>query len=307
MPSVSVIIPSYNSARTIVEALESVAAQARTDAEVRVVDDASADDTVSVTREWMARQPMPGDRWSVICLARNSGPAGARNRGVAESTGAWIAFLDADDVWLPARLEQQLACLDQCPDAVMLCGGRREFGSERVDPRPACDRIEFREVTLDELARHNPIVTSTVLARRTAFEAVGGFDERFRGPEDYDLWIRLASQGRILELAEPLACYRHRPGSLSLDERRFLPQVLRVLDKAFGPGGALQQKPEWKHAALATQYQQASWMAFSRGARAKAVGHLAVAWAHNIRGPRRIVKPWLALLYRYLVGRPVNG
>jgi len=172
-------------------------------------------------------------------------------------------------------------------------------GSDGVD----ADRIPFREVTLDELARHNPIVTSTVLVRRSAFEAVGGFDERFRGPEDYDLWIRLAGQGRILELSEPLACYRHRPGSLSLDERRFLPQVLRVLDKAFGPGGALQGKPEWHNAALATQYQQASWMAFSRGARLVAVKHLLVALRHTVFRRKRISKPWLGLFYRYLFGR----
>ncbi len=300
MPFVSVIVPAYNSAATVVEAVESALAQTVPAGEIVVVDDGSLDATAAIVRE----------RYPQVRLIEqaNTGPAGARNAGVRQARGEWIAFLDADDIWVPGRLERQMDCLNQCPDAVMLCGGRREFGeSVTLDPRPSCDRIAFREVTLDELARHNPIVTSTALVKRSAFDAVGGFDEQFRGPEDYDLWLRLAAQGRIFEMGEPLACYRHRPGSLSLDERRFLPQVRRVLDKAFGPGGALQGKSEWRHAALATQYQQASWMAFSRGARLPALRYLALAWAHNCRGPRRIVKPWLALLYRYAAGRPVTG
>ena len=408
MLSTTVIIPAYNSAATIVEALESVAAQSCRPDEVIVVDDGSTDDTVAVTRRWVVNSQQStvnsrgreaiGDLGreapstgrplfvTVTTLPRNSGPAAARNAGVRQAHGEWIAFLDADDVWLRERLELQMACLIRHPKAVMLCGGRREFGgagggeqstvnSEQLivnsepltvrsqqgkvegggekaeggrrkagdvdpnaqrstpnaqrssddarsdescprsrtlntehlpqstlDPRPSCDGPALREVTLEELARHNPIVTSTVLVKRAAFEAAGGFDEQFRGPEDYDLWIRVAGQGRILELVEPLACYRHRPGSLSLDERRFLPQVLRVLDKAFGPGGALQGKPEWRHAALATQYQQASWMAFCRGARVKAILYLANAFCHNLLGIKSIQKPWFTLLVRYILG-----
>ncbi|OGV85771.1 MAG: hypothetical protein A2340_15445 [Lentisphaerae bacterium RIFOXYB12_FULL_60_10] len=85
----------------------------------------------------------------------------------------------------------------------------------------------------------NPVATSTVLLRRDVFEAVGGFDEQFRGPEDYDLWMRVADRGTVLKLETPLARYRHREGSLSVDDRKFLPQVIRVIEKAYGPGGVL--------------------------------------------------------------------
>jgi hypothetical protein len=88
-----------------------------------------------------------------------------------------------------------------------------------------------------------------------------------------------------------------------MDERKFLPQVLRVIEKAYGPGGALEGLPEWKNAALATQYQQASWMAFCRGSRRTATRHLFVALGLSIIGPKRRNFPWMKLFYRYFAGR----
>jgi hypothetical protein len=88
-----------------------------------------------------------------------------------------------------------------------------------------------------------------------------------------------------------------------MDERKFLPQVLRVIEKAYGPGGALEGLPEWKNAALATQYQQASWMAFCRGERGTAMRHWLKAVRYNVVGPKRIKKPWLKLAHRYMFGR----
>ena len=109
--------------------------------------------------------------------------------------------------------------------------------------------------------------------------------------------------GCIVHVSEPVSLYRQVTGSLSMDERKFLPQVLRVIEKAYGAGGALAGLSEWKNAALATQYQQASWMAFCRGARMTALRHWTIAVRHNLMGPKRIHKPWLRLLYRYVMGR----
>jgi hypothetical protein len=92
-----------------------------------------------------------------------------------------------------------------------------------------------------------------------------------------------------------------------MDERKFLPQVLRVIEKAYGPGGALEGLPEWKNAALATQYQQASWMAFCRGERGTAMRHWLKAVRYNVMGPRRIHKPWVKLAYRYVMGQAPSG
>ena len=109
--------------------------------------------------------------------------------------------------------------------------------------------------------------------------------------------------GCIVHIAVPVSLYRQRACSLSMDERKFLPQVLRVIEKVYGPGGALAGMPEWKNAALATQYQQASWMAFCRGSRGAALRHWLTAVRHNVAGPRRIKKSWLKLAYRYMLGR----
>lgn len=214
-----------------------------------------------------------------------------------------------------------------------------EGGAEGSSLRSSCASVQdppitqhslvtphFSPITLHELARHNPIATSAVMVKREAVLAAGGFDEQFRGPEDYDLWIRVATLRRqgenIIEQKDaknakgeggrtscisyvniPVSSYRQTTGSLSMDERKFLPQVLRVIEKAYHPGGALSGFPRWKHAALATQYQQASWMAFCRGDRMTALKDLAIAIRHNVVSSRRIQKPWLGLAYRYLVGR----
>lgn len=300
MPRVSVIIPAYRSAATIAAALDSVEAQAFPDLEIIVVDDASADDTMAVVKAWSEQHC----HVLIMALPRNGGPAAARNAGARQAQGEWLAFLDADDLWLPGKLAAQLACAAAHPEAVVICGGRTdiEAGGRRKEGDGPTSAGDVRTIPLEEFARHNPVVTSTVLIRRRAFEGVGGFDTAFRGPEDYDLWIRVAATGPVLLMPAVQACYRHRPGSLSLDDRRFLPQVLGVIGKAFGPAGALREFSQWHSAALATQYQQASWMAFCRGDRPAAIRHLCVAFSHTAFRRHRIHKPWLALLLRYLVG-----
>jgi len=336
--------------------------------EVIVVDDCSTDDTVEVVEKWVAgkdsslsvigntdnRQPITNNQscagWRILHQPRNAGPAAARNAGIAAAHGDWIAFLDADDLWLPNHLESLMTAAGQT-GAVMVCGESVRFQASAAVPQepvsvngysllvtktnnqePITDNAP-QAIPLEELARHNPIATSTVLVRREAVLAAGGFDEQFRGPEDYDLWIRVAAfraepqlsvnryslsvsktnnqepitdnsaAVNIMHINLPVSGYRQVAGSLSMDERKFLPQVLRVIEKAYGPGGALAGLFQWKNAALATQYQQASWMAFCRGARSTALRHWMTAIIHNAAGPKRIKKPWLKLAYRYVLGR----
>jgi hypothetical protein len=159
----------------------------------------------------------------------------------------------------------------------------------------------MRELRLAVFAAGNPVATSTVLVKRTALEAVGGFDERFRGPEDYDLWMRIATRFPIGVIRIPLAFYRERPGSLSMDDRTFLPEVLKVLDKAYGPGGALRNCGPRARAA-GYQHLACAWMAAERGAMGRAWGLFlksCLLWPGSYRGAAaRRRWPRLRLFFR---------
>lgn len=363
-PLVSIVIPAYNSARTIGEALDSVAAQTFTDYEVIVIDDASSDNTVEVVRAWggdkaeesnrsehrtvnierptlnaerIGSEPVLPLRSSaqdsernehqnregckdvdlrILALLLNSGPAAARNRGIAEAKGEWIAFLDADDVWLPEKLEIQIRHARGRPAAALFCGQTMELrekvgdcGLKTVD----CGKsdVEGGEVSLsarevpvrlEDFALSNPVATSTVMVRKSVIAEVGGFDERFRGPEDYDLWMRIAAKHEVVKIEEPLARYREVAGSLSMDDRKFLPQVMGVLEKAFGVGGVFQSLPHWRKAAESNQYWSASWMAFSRSARSRAIVLWTKAYRLNRQSVKKADRKWLRLLLRYVAG-----
>ncbi len=320
--AVSVVIPAYNAAGTIAEALDSVWEQTRRPEEVIVVDDASTDETAQVVGQWRA-QRSAGDKVRLIRLGRNSGPAVARNRGIAEACGDWVAFLDGDDQWLPRRLEWQLRLAAKQPEVVVWCG-RVELmaetgesacwgktGTEGVERLQTDEEasVRFWAIRLRDLVLANRVSTSTVLVRASALRAAGGFDTRFRGPEDFDLWLRLAARHPVMFVDLPLARYRQRPGSLSLDDRAFLPQVLGVLHKAFGKGGGLQDHPDLRRKAIGLQYFSASWMAFSRGARGRAIWFFLKGWwlaPGAVPKESEMGDAWLRwrLLARYLVGRP---
>jgi len=334
--AVSVVIPAYNSAETIVEALESVLRQELTTestehTEIIVVDDCSTDDTCDVVTEWReeleqssakhnrltngkqrsGNEAKETKRISVrlLRLDKNGGPARARNAGVQEAKGEWIAFLDSDDAWLPDRLAVQMWVLEDNPDAVMVCGGTVPLRDD-VDGglwRVECGEPEVTELELRDFSMRNPVATSTVLLKRDVVEGLGGFRGRFRGPEDYDLWMRIAAECKILKVEHPVSCYRHTSGSLSLDDRKFLPQVLSVLDAAYGSSGVMAGRYR-KSKAVSHQLLAASWMAMERGALLRALSLYVrgfARWPFSKGDPSfRFEKIRLAA---YLCKKAVNG
>ncbi|MDE0838046.1 MAG: glycosyltransferase family A protein [Kiritimatiellae bacterium] len=298
---ISVVIPAYNAESTIREAVDSVLAQNHDGCEIWVIDDASQDATCEVLKATY------GDRDDVHLVLRdvNAGPATARNIGIQSANGPWIAFLDGDDAWLPNRLSVQLALAGVNPSVDLWCSKtlRMQSGGAMA---PASADADFRHVTQDEFLFHNPVATSTVLARTDVLRAVGGFDEQFVGPEDYDFWMRVASRNSIALIDEALSLYRYVPGSLSMDDRTFLPQVLKVLEKALAPDGALANQASLRDVAMGNQYWNASWMAFNRGARGRALRYWCKAYQLDHRSERVRSRPWFALLYRYCLGRPIQ-
>jgi len=196
MPRVSVIIPIYNGAATIERALKSVFEQTFSDFEIVVVDDGSTDETPSVLAKF-------GDRIRMIRQS-NRGFPGARNAGVAASRGDLIALIDHDDQWLPQKLELTVAALDADPGAALVYSDLivvNEAGEESRSSPIGSDTAHAP--TMDEmLTRIWPIMPSTVVMRRAAFDGAGGFGESLH--EDLDFWLLMREQGAFIYLPDKL-------------------------------------------------------------------------------------------------------
>ncbi|MFZ0134269.1 MAG: glycosyltransferase [Desulfobacterales bacterium] len=195
----SVIIPTYNRAWSVRDAIDSVLGQRSADFELIVVDDGSTDGTTRILEAY-------GDRLRVIRQER-SGVSAARNRGIADSSGVLIALLDSDDLWLPDKLAVQVDFFHKNP-AALICQTEEIWirNGLRVNPgkkhRKASGMIFERSL---ELCLVSP---SAVMVRRDLFDIVGLFDERLPACEDYDLWLRVGSRFPVHLIDRPLIVKR---------------------------------------------------------------------------------------------------
>ena len=214
---VSVVIPAYQSAKTLPRAVQSVLGQDYSNFEVVIVDNGSTDGTRNVVTDLMKLD----GRIRLVSLEQNCRPAGGRNAGVEYSRGGYIAFLDADDEWLPGKLAEQVWFLDHFSQASVVVtdgmildatSGSKQTYSEIY--APYFERLELNSVTetvrdvfwLDGSFRSILyekcfLNTSSVVLRKSVFLELGGFDRRFFGPEDVDLWVRLAKAHRFVYCA----------------------------------------------------------------------------------------------------------
>lgn len=221
----SVVIPVYNCGCYLAKAIESALNQTQPPSEIIVVDDGSTDNTSEVARSF-------GSRVRYICQT-NAGPAAARNIGMATAHGDWIAFLDSDDLWFPYKLEHQTAVLNTLNRSALLCGAVTIFRDKPPYPPfiPKGD-VYLTPFCSKQLLERNRIVTSTVLLPRNIAIRAGGFDPRYRGPEDWHFWLRLAATDlQILRSPTPLAAYRIVPHSLSQQVARMRDQELEIIEE----------------------------------------------------------------------------
>lgn len=196
---ISVILPVYNQSRYLAQAVESVWAQRVEDLELLIIDDGSTDPTPSVIEQLAARGPLRAIH------QRNAGPAAARNRGIRESRGDWIAFLDADCYWIPGKLQAQMAAVSRGGQEFCYCG------SLLVDDQDAVLKTRISQQTgrlLDELIWGNCLSTSSALVRKERLLEVGLFSEELRIGEDWDLWLRLAAKTQTVYVPEALMAER---------------------------------------------------------------------------------------------------
>jgi glycosyltransferase involved in cell wall biosynthesis len=208
---VSVVIPSYNAARTITRAIRSALDQDYKNLEVIVADDGSTDATAEIAG--IFRDP----RIVLVPSLKNHGAAATRNRALRRATGAYVAFLDADDAWLPGKISLQVGMMEQHPKARLATCDCLFFG---FDERPRTTFYQRRTPCAGEdawrvLLAYNFIATPTVLARRTDILDLGGFSESLPIGEDQDLWIRLAVQGELVFSPEVFVHAHNQPASLS--------------------------------------------------------------------------------------------
>lgn len=242
-PLVSVIIPAYNASKFIGETLDSVFAQTFSDFEVLVINDGSPD-TDELER---VLQRFPATLRYI--KQENRGAAAARNTGLREATGEFVAFLDADDTWLRSFLEKQMEFLKRKNADFVFCDALL-FGDASSAGRTFMQLQPSRgEVTPERLlAVDVTVLTSTVLARRQPILQVGLFDESLRRGHDFDLWLRLAKLGiRFAYHREVLAHHRIVESGLSGGTISQLQRTLSVLDaiKAKGLTPAEQQAFEF--------------------------------------------------------------
>jgi glycosyltransferase involved in cell wall biosynthesis len=198
-PLVSVIIPTYNRASLVVEAVDSVLAQSFRNLELIVIDDGSTDETG-------ARLAPYGDRLRYDRRER-SGVSAARNRGLELARGEWVAFLDSDDLWQPKKLEVQVNFFVRTPGAEICQTGEIWIrNGRRVNPRRkhAKPSGDIFEPSL-ELCLVSP---SAVMVRKSLFSVVGAFDPLLPACEDYDLWLRIACRRRVFLIDEALVVKR---------------------------------------------------------------------------------------------------
>lgn len=204
---ISVVIPAYNAARFLPGCLASVFAQTLKPDEVIVVDDGSTDNTAQVAEQHGAK----------VIQRKNGGIGAARNTGVKNATGEWIALLDADDVWAPEKLARQAAAIR--PDTVLVYTGLRFFN----DNGTLMVRRAAHPSSVAKLLRYsNPICPSSALLSRQACLAAGGFNESIAACEDWDMWVRLTALGPFAAVEEPLTEYYVYPASMSASPEKML-------------------------------------------------------------------------------------
>jgi len=248
---ISVVIPVHNGAHFLPRSIESVLAQTLEPAEVIVVDDGSTDDTAAVAIELGAK---------LVCLRRNCGISAARNTGIRNALGDWVALLDCDDAWAPEKLERQAACIR--PDTVLVYTGVRicddkgiRDESRAIDPVLAGKTLRYR----------NPITPSTVILKREAVLQAGGFREDLRGCEDWELWVRLLRFGAFEAVADPLMNYYLHANNSSANPRLMLETFESIVDTTLVADLKGLSRWVWRRRIRATQLCSAGLIARDNG------------------------------------------
>ena len=255
MPKVSVIIPAYNQAKYLRDAIDSVLNQTFQDFEIIIVDDGSIDETHDVVFSYNHTR-------ITYIHQKNEGSSSARNTGIIASNGNYLAFLDADDLLLPNKIENQIVAFDNNPSLILVLSGWDfvdENGSiiSRIRPWEKNPNLDLESWLIGI-----PFVIHGALFRRDCFETNGMFDATLTDSEDWDLFIRIASSRNLMAWTKQILCsYRIHSSNMTRDPDR-LSQKIRVLDNFFNSTFSNQVDDEIKVKAYSNAYLQITNIAY---------------------------------------------
>lgn len=226
MPRVSILLTSYNHLAYLPRCLEGVLAQTMGDWEILAIDDGSKDGS----RDWLRKHA--DERWRLFFNEKNLGTYGALNLGVQESRGEFVAILNDDDVWLPEKLELQIAMFERDPKMglVHTAGWFIDENEQRVEGEPVgfpYPRTGTGDV-LHELLRQNRVINSSALVRKSVFDEIGPFDAAFYGMGDWQMWLRVARDYHVGYVEEPCTLYRVHGANACLDTPKMDLDGMRV-------------------------------------------------------------------------------
>jgi glycosyltransferase involved in cell wall biosynthesis len=266
MATVSIIIPAYNYAHYLAEAIDSALAQTYPDIEVIVVDDGSTDDTAEVCKTF-------GDQIRYH-YKKNAGLSAARNTGIELAKGKYALFLDADDILLPSMVERCMEVFDSDSSDIGVAACTRVLIDENgkvVEERPR-EKAVAEMITARDLLLMNRITVACALVRVAVFDSVGRFDEALTSSEDRDMWIRIASTFKLTRIPDELVRYRVHSSNMSRNTDRMSQNMARVLEKARRAGVESSASSLFWHSVFAFKDYQVSWMAHAEGRSLTAIG-----------------------------------
>jgi glycosyltransferase involved in cell wall biosynthesis len=298
---VSIVIPTHNRSGLLKNAVESALAQTYDNIEIIIVDDLSSDNTEQVVNELLNGKIL------YIKNETSLGGAGARNKGIENSKGEFIAFLDDDDIWYPDKIKLQVNKISENDDNILCtCGLRVVYSSTGLD---YFNFPKIKDVTLEKMLLNNLVgITSTVLVRKSSLDTAGNFDSRLPAREEYDLWIRLSECGKFTSVNKPLLDYNIHTNRA---------QISANIDKFIKGNRIIHEKYADKYAAmapkmiktlLANNYFQYSTIAINNYDRIKAVKFIWKSLTTDFK-PGKIVLLFVYLLgFRfYVLVKKING
>ncbi|HEX4343304.1 MAG TPA: glycosyltransferase, partial [Verrucomicrobiae bacterium] len=244
-PRVSIIIPAFNAAGVIAETLESVRNQTFTDFEVLIIDDGSSDNTCIVAKSFCDADP----RFRLI-PCRHTGLPTTRNTGIAQAGGEWIAFLDADDIWLPEKIARQMELVAARPEVDFTFTNYHFWdGTRDLRTRSYSEGMSAKDEVLPRLIERCSYAISTVMVRSDLLQLVGLFDTTLPSCEDWDLWLRMAENGMLVAgIKEPLVRYRRWPGNMTKNRLVMAESKIAVLEKNLRQTRHPELRPIYQHA-----------------------------------------------------------